>query len=377
MVDFPSELPSIDGMNVVLVNQCNLHCITCAYPLQASKKFVRREVLNQVVQDLLPRGLSRIDVSGGEPSLHPEFCEVIDDLYNAGLDITLVTNGTHLSKFFPRLAGKLARCIISIDADNADLYEEIRGSNVFDALCQLPSLFAEGSPSTHMTFAVVVQRKNFRRIPNMFAFAKRCQVQRVSFLCPDIPSLVAPDLRNTGAFGHVSAVQQSQSDSIILDLEEIREFREVVIPAVKGKIYEFPEFANKTIDMLDDFANYFEAYRRQKPRPEFRKCALPFNEIVLDENENLRFCFYMPDRWHYYPGMDVLNHHEAVKARVDYLKNDTRCHKYCNTCLQAVRIPADILPPATPIEGYQAFDPLVPDRNSVQLRYSKPEEVIS
>ncbi|HEV2706691.1 MAG TPA: radical SAM protein [Pyrinomonadaceae bacterium] len=365
-------LSRVEGLNVLLVNQCNLHCLSCSYPSQQRLNRVRRETLRSVVEKLLPYGLSRVTLSGGEPTMHPEFCEIVEDLHDAGLEITLVTNGTYLRKHFERIRNRLQRCIISLDGDTPELYQSIRGANAFDELMSAARLFLSRSRRTHMTFCAVVQRKNFRRLPRFIDLAREVGVHRFSFLCPDLPSLIEPGLRNSGAFGHDAPASPETLESIILTLEEIEEMRAVTIPAVRRKVAEYPEYGNKTIDMLTDFANYFESFRLGKPRPEYRRCGLPFSEVVLDDEERLRFCFFMPDRWAYTPDIDPLNHAAAVRARRDYLESDRRCHEFCNACLQAMRLPADVVRPAAPPVGVPAFDPSVPDRALVRLTYERP-----
>jgi hypothetical protein len=335
--DLLATTTQVDQWNIVLTNRCNLHCITCSYPDQRPFRFVRRETILRHLPRLLDLGLSRAMLTGGEPTMHPEFDEILQDLYDAGLDVTLVTNGTYIRKHLDAIAGRLDRLIISMDGDTPELYEEIRGAPAFRLLLTLPALVRERSPDTHQTICIVVQRKNFRRLPEFLELGCSLGVDRVSFLAPDLAGMVAP-LERGGAFGHLEVVSEQGIDAVALTLDEVRELREEVLPRLYETAARHPGATNNSIPMVETYADHFEAFRQRRPRGDLRRCALPFREVVLDELERFRFCFFMPDAW---PAADVddpANHPGIVAARQDYLDRDARATRFCDMCVQAARV---------------------------------------
>jgi hypothetical protein len=186
---------------------------------------------------------------------------------------------------------------------------------------------------------VLTQRLNFRRLPEFVELAAGLGVDHVSFLVPDVAGMVAPMDRG-GAFGHVRPLSGDRVDKVALTLEEIEEFRTVVIPAVNEACARHPRITSSSLDLLHDFADYFEAFRLGTRRAEKRRCALPFREVVLDEQERFRFCFFMPDAWDSEGIEDPVNHAGVVAARRDYLQSDQRLDRFCNMCLQARRVEA-------------------------------------
>ncbi|WP_018686059.1 radical SAM protein [Actinokineospora enzanensis] len=333
------QVPEVDQWNIILTNRCNLHCISCSYPDQRPFRYVRRETIARYLPRMLDHGVRRVMLTGGEPCMHPDFDDIVDDLAAADVDITLVTNGTYLGRKLPRLAGKLARLIISLDSDTADGYASIRGASAFDHLTGLPARFRKESPDTHLTLCVLTQRLNFRRLPEFVELAAGLGVDHVSFLVPDVAGMVAPTERG-GAFGHVAALPDDRVEQVALTDAEVEEFRERVIPAVEAACARHPELTSSSLDLLRDFADYFAAFRTGRARPERRRCALPFREVVLDEQERFRFCFFMPDAWPAAGVEDPVNHPGVVAARRDYLETDHRLDRFCNMCLQARRVEA-------------------------------------
>lgn len=333
------RVPEVDQWNIILTNRCNLHCISCSYPDQRPFRYVRRGTVQRLLPSLIEAGLQRIMLTGGEPCMHPDFDVIVDDLVEAGLDLTLVTNGTYLGRKLPHLRGKLSRLIISLDSDTADGYEAIRGAKAFDHLSTLPGRFREESPETHLTLCVLTQRLNFRRLPEFVDTAARLGVDHVSFLVPDVAGMVSPMDRG-GAFGHLEPLSGERVEKVALTLDEVEELRNKVIPEVHEAYARHPELTSSSLDLLHDFADYFEAFRLGIGRSEKRRCALPFREIVLDERERLRFCFFMPDAWSAEGIEDPVNHPDVVAARRDYLDSDRRLDRFCTMCLQARRVEA-------------------------------------
>lgn len=329
----------VDQWNIILTNRCNLKCISCSYPDQRPFRFVRKETISRLLPPLLDTGLSRVMLTGGEPSMHPDFEAIVDELYEAGLALTLVTNGTYLKKKLPALRGKLARLIISLDSDDAEGYRAIRGANAFEHLSGLPEIMREQSPETDLTLCILTQRLNFRKLPDFVDMAAGLGVDQVSFLVPDVVGMVAP-MERGAAFGHVEALPRSRVDQVALSLEEVAELRQEVIPAVQEAAARHPELRSSSLRLLNDFADYFEAFRLGTSRSENRLCALPFREVVLDEKERFRFCFFMPDAWPAENITDPANHPDVVAARRDYLESDDRMNRFCNMCLQALRVEA-------------------------------------
>jgi hypothetical protein len=300
---------------------------------------VRRETILRLLPGLVDAGLTRVMLTGGEPCMHPDFDDIVDDVHERDLKLVLVTNGTYVRRKLPRLAGKLYRLIISLDSDDAEGYAAIRGAGAFDHLVRLPELVRKHSPQTHLTLCILTQRLNFRRLPAFVHLAAEIGVDQVSFLVPDVAGMAAPMDRG-GAFGHLEPVPASRVSQVALTFDEIAELRESVIPAVHAAAARHPQLLCGSIGMLADFADYFEAFQRGAPRAEHRRCALPFREVVLDERERLRFCFFMPDAWPAAGVTDAANHPSVVAARQDYLDSDRRLDRHCNMCLQAVRVEA-------------------------------------
>lgn len=90
---------------IEIVNSCNLSCPTCYAdsPLSTGQKVdaVPLEELQQRIQGVIDRkgGIEILQLSGGEPTLHPQFFELLRWLHgNPGIDYVLLnTNGVRIA----------------------------------------------------------------------------------------------------------------------------------------------------------------------------------------------------------------------------------------------------------------------------------------
>jgi hypothetical protein len=116
-------------VEIQIVDHCNLKCDNCNHLANiASPWFMSKEefefTLQKIKEELLPHGLKRVMILGGEPLLHPqilEFCMFARETFPVGVDIDLLTNGILLTS---ELSSKLKQFV----AVAATPYPEVKVS---------------------------------------------------------------------------------------------------------------------------------------------------------------------------------------------------------------------------------------------------------
>ena len=111
-----------------ITNRCNLACTHCAFASDAGDATeLPKDVIGQIVEDAKALGCREIHLSGGEPTLHRKFEEVLATMLASGIFVRLISNGTMPAA---RLAGYrdmgLRHILISIDGLEAT-HDRIRG----------------------------------------------------------------------------------------------------------------------------------------------------------------------------------------------------------------------------------------------------------
>ena len=116
--------------------RCNLHCAFCysesgpQRPLVADGATRRR-----LVERLADWGVLEVALGGGEPTVLPDFAELLAAIRSAGMVPNVTTNGTVRSGGVVRALAEHAG-VVHLSADRPDLLDAARGEGVFARLRQ-------------------------------------------------------------------------------------------------------------------------------------------------------------------------------------------------------------------------------------------------
>ena len=116
------------SMYLALGYFCNHHCFFCPcgekseLPVFAPKN----QLLQAIESGIKHQQIDQITLSGGEPTLHPDFYELLHFCVNHGLRVTILSNGDSLSRmeYAKKLFDGIDRHAISVTtALHSDLGE--------------------------------------------------------------------------------------------------------------------------------------------------------------------------------------------------------------------------------------------------------------
>jgi len=89
--------------NILITNVCNLKCSYCFAAEKLSKDHMSLENVEYVIKFLKDSGWNLFRMIGGEPTLHPQFLEIMDMVLDAGMDIDLLSNALWSDEIMDRL----------------------------------------------------------------------------------------------------------------------------------------------------------------------------------------------------------------------------------------------------------------------------------
>lgn len=121
---------------VELTNRCRNSCIHCSSVCrqECDDLDLPLEDARKLALILRERGFKRIVFSGGEPILHPEFCEFIEYFHGQGFEIKLYTSGNYPRNVYGddkyRRAFKLVHSmVLSCYSCDSDIHDIIVGNS--------------------------------------------------------------------------------------------------------------------------------------------------------------------------------------------------------------------------------------------------------
>jgi cyclic pyranopterin phosphate synthase len=123
-------------------------------------------------------GVTRIKLTGGEPLIRPDICQIVTEIANiSGLkDLSLTTNGLKLSEVAKDLhdAG-LKRINISLASLNPKTYQTITGGNLDKALAGVNAAVNAGFNPVKLNM-VLLKNVNASEVSNMINYAEKVGV---------------------------------------------------------------------------------------------------------------------------------------------------------------------------------------------------------
>lgn len=93
---------SVISTHVSPEGACNLKCEYCSVTHRDTHSRIPLATIQKYITDLHSRGLKAVILTGGgEPTMYPDFNELVQWLYGLGLKVALITNGTMAKRVDP------------------------------------------------------------------------------------------------------------------------------------------------------------------------------------------------------------------------------------------------------------------------------------
>lgn len=165
-------------------NACNLRCRHCYQDAsrQMPGELTLREKMDLIGQ-LDRAGVPLIALSGGEPTIHPDFLNIVREGSRRGIYMAVATNGIRFSDsmFAERaLRAGLRYVEVSLDSVNPEVHDEIRGvKGAWDET--MKGIINLVKMNASVGIAMTVTRLNYREIEEMVRLGEELGVKRVVF----------------------------------------------------------------------------------------------------------------------------------------------------------------------------------------------------
>jgi MoaA/NifB/PqqE/SkfB family radical SAM enzyme len=174
-------------LTIELTNICNLHCSYCLRDEDAlyhqPATFFSLEFLQRILREAREAtGIKRVTFTGGEPTLHPQFAEIISAATTEQLDVSFVTNGWNFEKIWPTLLASrksITHIAFSIDGVTSEEHDGWRGNGSFIRLVRAFSRCNKAQ----FPFAIKVgiRRDTIAKLESIAMFAARVGATTLSF----------------------------------------------------------------------------------------------------------------------------------------------------------------------------------------------------
>ncbi|MEO2116840.1 MAG: GTP 3',8-cyclase MoaA [Methanocaldococcus sp.] len=165
----------IRSLRISITNKCNLQCFYCHREGHDSNnnRYMTAEEIGIIAKTSTKFGVKKIKISGGEPLLRKDICEIIENIRDEKIkDISLTTNGILLENLAETLKDiGLNRVNVSLDTLNPELYKKItKFGDVNKVINGIKKAIDVGLTPLKVNF--LAMSINIKDLPNIMEFCK-------------------------------------------------------------------------------------------------------------------------------------------------------------------------------------------------------------
>lgn len=166
---------------VELTNRCNLRCGHCYSERHAATGDLPLAMLERLIAEGHDNGVRHFSFTGGEPTLHRRFDQVVGMVSDAGYTFSLVTNGST----FPKVASMLlahagfSDVTFSLDGATETTHDELRGAGSYRRVMRAASACV--ARGIAFTFNMVITARNRHEVEALVATAHALGASAVRF----------------------------------------------------------------------------------------------------------------------------------------------------------------------------------------------------
>ena len=179
---------NLNKLRVAITNACNLSCFYChneGQDLNCKKTFLSLKYVQNMVDWIIKNNVKvdYINITGGEPMVHPQIFEIIDELNKLNCKIRLNTNATLLSE---EIVDKLKNHgVYSLKIGIDSLFAKQTKPNVYKAeinISNVLNILNYASKKMGVVLNTVVTKFNYKDIDKIIEFARKTKINRLKII---------------------------------------------------------------------------------------------------------------------------------------------------------------------------------------------------
>ncbi len=271
-------------------SRCNCRCVMCdIWKGNRDRRELGRDDLVPHLESFRRLKVRWVVLSGGEALMHSNLWTLCALLAELGVKISLLSTGLLLRRHAPEVVRWCDEVIVSLDGSR-EVHDAIRRvPRAYDQLADGVAALREVDGKSSQTFPVsgrcVLQRKNFRDLPNIVGTAREIGLDRISFLAADVTS---------EAFNRPGGWEAGRAGEVALDRDQAGELECIVERLITERADDFGSgFIAESPQKLRRLARYFRAFHGDGDFPR-TVCNAPWVSAVIEADGAVRPCFFHP-----------------------------------------------------------------------------------
>lgn len=179
---------------------CNASCFMCNFAGNQTPHLLTVRQAHLLANDLSGSSIRHVRLTGGEPLLLDEVAQIVAIFKEAGLLVSIITNGLLLGNRWSDLASAgLDQVVVSLDSPCSEMHDKLRRTKGLfqSALTGIDCIRAK-TPSTLIRANTVVGKHNLKSLPNMYVMLHELGVKQWALIpCKPIRERFSENFEHT------------------------------------------------------------------------------------------------------------------------------------------------------------------------------------
>jgi MoaA/NifB/PqqE/SkfB family radical SAM enzyme len=177
-----------------ITRNCNLMCDYCFIKAENNKNHLDSNIIFELSEYFGKKGLMEVRLTGGEPTTHPDFIQIVQKFKKENVYVSVATNGVWSQSIFDFFCNeKNIWLIVSIDG-NKEIHNKYRNNSykkVLDNLIQLK----KKNPEIRLRLNTVLTKENVDDLEHLAKLTQQLGAESIT-LIPLRPQVRNASIRN-------------------------------------------------------------------------------------------------------------------------------------------------------------------------------------
>ena len=167
---------------IELTNRCNLQCLHCFGERHAATGDLPMKIVDKVLSEGKSCQINQLSFTGGEPTTHRHFREIVRRVAEAHYEFGIVSNGSNFIHVYPVLVAQRERfkgVTFSLDGALEQTHDRLRGKGSYRRVLQAASICT--FKDLPFSFNMVLTACNRHELGEMVSLARQLGARGVRF----------------------------------------------------------------------------------------------------------------------------------------------------------------------------------------------------